>query len=116
MIQPRIDPSPVGELFRALGDPTRRQIYERLVRKEGKIAELIGPSGISQPAVSQHIAALRRAGLLTERKSGRSTFYRAEPSGLAPLVDWIAVQECFWRAALNRLEQFLAENGDGQDG
>ncbi len=64
---------------------------------------------VSQPAVSQHIAVLRKAGLLTERKMGRSTLYRVDTRALAPLVDWIARQDRFWRSAMRRLDDKLKE-------
>ncbi len=67
---------------------------------------------ISQPAVSQHIAVLRKAGLLSQRRMGRSTLYRADPRALAPLIDWIARQDRFWRTALLRLDHTLKETKD----
>jgi DNA-binding transcriptional ArsR family regulator len=102
--------SHVGNVLRALGDPTRRAIYERLVEGEASIARLTEQVRISQPAVSQHVALLRTAGLLHERKQGRSTLYRAASSGLTPLVDWIGRQQTFWRSALDRLDTFLEED------
>jgi DNA-binding transcriptional ArsR family regulator len=100
---------PIDGVLRALADPTRRQLYERLVRSEASIARLTEQVPISQPAVSQHIAALRAAGLLRERRQGRSTFYRADPKDLSPLIDWIARQDAFWRDALVRLDTLLSE-------
>jgi DNA-binding transcriptional ArsR family regulator len=104
---------PVDAVLRTLADPTRRGLYERLLASEASIARLTEQVGISQPAVSQHMAMLRKAGLLRERRAGRSTFYRADPRGLAPLVDWIARQETFWRNALGKLDTLLSEK-DGQ--
>jgi DNA-binding transcriptional ArsR family regulator len=99
----------VDTVFRALADPTRRSLYERLAHEEDTVARLTAVAGVSQPAVSQHVAVLRAAGLLTERKNGRSTLYRADPKALAPLLDWIAAQDRFWRNALGRLDQILKE-------
>jgi DNA-binding transcriptional ArsR family regulator len=96
-------------MFKALADPTRRQLYEQLVLREGSVARLTELARVTQPAVSQHIAALRRAGLLVERKQGRSTFYRAKPEALTPLVDWIAIQNRLWRDALGRLDKLLKD-------
>ncbi len=59
-------------LFRALADPSRRRILERLTRGEAAVKDLTARFDISQPAVSQHLAALRKAGLVRERRDGRS--------------------------------------------
>jgi DNA-binding transcriptional ArsR family regulator len=99
----------IESVLRALADPTRRKLYERLVGAEASIARLTEQVSISQPAVSQHMAILRAAGLLSERRQGRSTIYRAHPKGLAPLVDWIARQDAFWREALDNLDTLLSE-------
>lgn len=99
----------VDDLLRALADPTRRSVFERLVQREQNVATLTEISDVSQPAVSQHIAVLRKAGLLTERKSGRSTLYRANTKALAPLIDWVARQDRFWRSAMRRLDDTLKE-------
>src|SRR5258708_34824419 len=100
----------IDTVLRALADPTRRSLYERLVGGEASVAQLTAAATISQPAVSQHVAVLRTAGLLSARSRGRSTFYRAAPKGLAPLIDWIAYQDAFWRAALQRLDNLLQED------
>jgi DNA-binding transcriptional ArsR family regulator len=102
----------VDDLLKALADPTRRFVFENLVADERSVGALTGLVDVSQPAVSQHIAVLKAAGLLSERRQGRSTLYRADPRALRPLVDWIAVQDSFWRAALGRLDETLKEMGD----
>jgi DNA-binding transcriptional ArsR family regulator len=95
-------------LFRALGDPTRRALYERLARDgEQTVHALTGPAGVSQPAVSKHLAVLKAAGLVRDRRDGRETHYSAEPKALAPLVDWMAHYGAFWEGRLNRLEDLL---------
>ena len=62
---------------------------------------------ISQPAVSQHLAALKRAGLVVGRREGRRVYYRVEPRGLKPLVDWIVHYRAFWTEHVGRLGQLL---------
>ena len=64
---------------------------------------------ISQPAVSQHLATLRSAGLVSERRDGRLVYYRVEPNGLRPLIDWIAHYRAFWLGRLHRLQALLKE-------
>jgi DNA-binding transcriptional ArsR family regulator len=98
-----------GEVFRALADPTRRAIFERLTRGEAPVKELTARFDVSQPAVSQHLAALRRAGLVSERREGRHAYYRVAPAGLRPLVDWIEHYQAFWLDRLNRMKALLEE-------
>ena len=62
-----------------------------------------------QGAVSQHLKALKQAGLVAERPEGRSVYYRAEPEGLAPLVDWMDHYAVFWRERLADLRTLLQE-------
>ncbi len=64
---------------------------------------------MSQPAISQHLKALKASGLVSERRAGRNVHYRAEPRGLAPLVDWIGVYGAFWRERFANLETLLKE-------
>ena len=96
-------------VFRALADPSRRAIFERLTRGEAAVKDLTARFDISQPAVSQHLATLRGAGLVCERREGRLVYYRVEPKGLRPLVDWIAHYQAFWRERLDRLQALLEE-------
>ena len=95
-------------LFRTLGDPTRRAIFERLARDgEQTVHALTGQAGVSQPAVSKHLGVLKQAGLVRDRPEGRQTFYSADPQGLAPLVDWMTSYGAFWRDRFDRLEGLL---------
>jgi DNA-binding transcriptional ArsR family regulator len=96
-------------VFRALADPTRRAIFERLTRGEAAVKDLTGRFNVSQPAVSQHLATLRDAGLVAERREGRFAYYRVEPKGLRPLVNWIAHYQAFWLDRLDKLQALLKE-------
>ncbi len=96
------------ELFRALADPTRRALYERLVHGgEQTVRSLTEFAGVSQPAVSKHLALLKVAGLVCDRPSGRAVYYRADPQGLAPLVDWMRQYGAFWEDRFDQLEALL---------
>ncbi len=97
------------EVFRALADPTRRAVFERLTNGEASVKELTAAFDVSQPAISQHLAALRRAGLVAERREGRNVYYRVDPAGLRPLVDWIERHQAFWRERVERLKAVLKE-------
>ena len=96
-------------VFHALADPSRRAILERLTRGEAAVKDLTARFAISQPAVSQHLATLRKAGLVSERRDGRLVYYRVRPSGLRPLVNWLAHYEAFWHERLDRLHALLTE-------
>ena len=95
-------------LFRTLADPRRRAIFERLCRDgEQTVGALTARAGISQPAVSKHLAVLRRAGLVSDRHEGRQTHYSARPGALAPLVGWTSQMGGFWQSRFDHLEDLL---------
>lgn len=94
-------------IFHALADPSRRAIFEALTRGEAAVKDLTARFDISQPAVSQHLATLKDAGLVNGRRDGRMVYYRVEPRGLKPLVDWIAFYRAFWTERVERLDQLL---------
>lgn len=98
-----------AEIFRALADPTRRAVYERLAAGEMTVSELRSRMTVSQPAVSQHLAVLRGAGLVTERRTGRNAYYRADPRGLTPLLGWIERYQAFWPERIERLKTVLKD-------
>ncbi len=101
-------PAAPNAIFKALADPTRRALFERLIRDgELTVIALTGTSGVSQPAVSKHLGQLKRAGLVHDRRHGRETHYRAQPKGLAPLADWIHEYTTFWNKHLDELEELL---------
>jgi DNA-binding transcriptional ArsR family regulator len=95
------------KVFKALADPSRRAIFVSLTRGEVSVRDLTARFDISQPAVSQHLAALKDAGLVNGRRAGRLVYYRVEPGGLRPLIDWIAHYRAFWTEHVERLERLL---------
>jgi DNA-binding transcriptional ArsR family regulator len=100
----------ITDVMRALADPTRRAVFERIAGSdEITVVELTRGSGVTQGAVSQHLKALRQAGLVAERPEGRNVYYRAEPQGLAPLVDWMSHYGVFWRERFANLRTLLEE-------
>ncbi len=94
-------------IFKALADTSRRAIFESLTRGEAAVKDLTARFDISQPAISQHLAALRDTGLVSARKEGRCVFYRVEPGGIKPLVNWITHYRAFWTKHVGRLEKLL---------
>ncbi|MBB4038688.1 DNA-binding transcriptional ArsR family regulator [Microvirga flocculans] len=95
-------------LFRALADPTRRAIFERLCQDgDQTVAALTARAKVSQPAVSKHLGVLKQAGLVRDRHEGRQTHYTAQPGALAPLVDWTSRMAGFWQSRFDDLEDLL---------
>ncbi|HEY0033693.1 MAG TPA: metalloregulator ArsR/SmtB family transcription factor [Devosia sp.] len=97
------------DIFKVLADPTRRAVLERLASAEMTATELREGFSISQPAMSQHLAVLRGAGLISERREGRFAHYRVEPSGMAPLHQWLARYRAFWPDRVGALQDLLKE-------
>jgi DNA-binding transcriptional ArsR family regulator len=101
---------PIDAVLRTLADPTRRAVFERIVNAdEITVAELTRGSGVTQSAISQHLRSLKDAGLIADRPQGRNVHYRADPKGLAPLVDWMALYGVFWRKRFANLRTLLKE-------
>jgi len=99
---------PQDVLFRTLGDPTRRAIFERLCREgERTVAALTAQAGVSQPAVSKHLGVLKQAGLVRDRHEGRQTHYSAQLGALSPLIDWTRQMAGFWQNRFDDLEDLL---------
>lgn len=96
-------------VFKALADPTRRAVFERLTAAELSVSDLAAELPVSQPAVSQHLATLRQAGLVAERREGRFAYYRAAPEALAGLEAWVARYRTFWPERVERLKTVLKE-------
>ncbi len=95
-------------LFRTLADPTRRAIFERLCREgEQTVGALTAQAGVSQPAVSKHLAVLKQTGLVRDRHEGRQTHYSAQLGALAPLIDWTKQMTGFWQGRFDLLEDLL---------
>ena len=81
----------------ALGDPTRRAIFERLRQGALAVGEIADELPVSRPAVSQHLRVLKEAGLVRERRDGTRRLYRVDPDGLGELRDYF---DDFWTQAL----------------
>ncbi|HEY4146732.1 metalloregulator ArsR/SmtB family transcription factor [Pinirhizobacter sp.] len=100
----------ITTVMRALADPTRRAVFERVVgTDEISVAELTRGSGVTQGAISQHLKSLKQAGLVVERPEGRNVYYRAQPEGLTPLVDWMSHYGVFWRERFADLRTLLKD-------
>ncbi len=107
----------IAVVMRVLADPTRRAVFEQIADAgELTVGALTHRNDVSQPAISQHVRALKEAGLLGERRDGRLIHYRCEPRGLSPLIDWIGHYGIFWRKRFANLRTLLKEMDDDEPG
>jgi DNA-binding transcriptional ArsR family regulator len=90
----------------ALGDPTRRAIFERLADRPWAVSELARELPVSRPAVSQHLKVLKDAGLVLDRRAGKQRIYRLDPGGIGELR---ADLEMFWRKALAAYKEVVEQ-------
>ena len=92
------------EGWSALGDRTRRAIFERLVERPCPVGELARGLPVSRPAVSQHLKVLKEAGLVSETPDGARRIYRLDPRGIGAMRDWL---DEHWSTALGAFEDFV---------
>ncbi len=97
----------------ALADPRRRAILALIRDSELPAGEIAGRFDVTRPAISQHLAVLRAAGLVTERRVGTRRLYRARPAGTAELRDWL---DAFWDDSLGRLQAAAEREETERDG
>jgi DNA-binding transcriptional ArsR family regulator len=107
--------SEIDSVLRALAEPTRRAILERLGRGPATVSDLARPFDMTFAAVVQHLQALEACGLIRSEKVGRVRTCRIEPGGLAPLADWIAERRTPAERRLDRLGDFLAGTDQSTD-
>jgi len=100
---------PLDPIFRALADPTRRAVLERLGRGPAPMTELARPFGMALPSFAQHLAVLERGGLVRSRKSGRVRTYRLVPRPLLAASRWLEQQRAVWERRLDQLDDYLIE-------
>ncbi|MBN1239313.1 MAG: winged helix-turn-helix transcriptional regulator [Gammaproteobacteria bacterium] len=98
------------DAWAALGDPTRRAIFERLATRPSAVGELANALPISRPAVSQHLKVLKDAGLVVDRPAGNRRIYRVDPAGVAHLRKEL---DRFWSSALAAFKVAAEHNEEG---
>jgi len=98
-----------GHPLDALGDPTRRQVFELLRTGPRSVGELAGQLPVSRPAVSQHLRVLEGASLVTHRRQGTRHLYELDTAGVGVLRDWV---DGFWDEALARFKAAAETKGD----
>ena len=95
-----------GEQLDALGDPTRRAIFERLARGPVAVVDIAKALPVSRPAVSQHLKVLKDAGLVTDRAEGTRRLYQLDPKGIAAIRSYF---DRFWDGALDAFKRAAEE-------
>ena len=98
-----------NDIFKALADPTRRTIFEKLAGGSMNASALRDGMEISQPAMSQHLSVLRNAGLVREERQGRFVNYEVDPEGLALIARWLAKYRAYWPARIDALKIMLKD-------
>jgi DNA-binding transcriptional ArsR family regulator len=104
----------IDDVFRALGDPTRREMVEQLSLGPASVSQLAQPLNMSLSAVVQHLAILQSCGLVRSAKVGRVRTCRLEPAALTSAERWFAGQREAWERRLDRLGQFLGQPEQGE--
>lgn len=101
-----------ADVFRAIADPTRRAILDRLRKGPTPVNDIAADFNQSRPAISKHLRILREASLVAEEKRGRERFYRLRPEPLTNVVDWIEGYRRFWAENLDNLKRYLEEENE----
>jgi DNA-binding transcriptional ArsR family regulator len=99
----------IDGVFRALADPTRRHVLERLGRSPASVSELAKPFDMALPSLMEHLKILEGYGLVRSGKTGRVRTYRLVPKRLQQAEDWLATQRTLWTSRLDQLDNYLLE-------
>ena len=101
--------APVDDVFRALSDPTRRVVVERLGRRPASVSELAEPFDMALPSFMQHLRVLEESGLVRSKKEGRVRTYRLVPGRLRAAEDWLAKQRTLWERRLDQFDEYVTK-------
>ena len=104
----------VDRILRALADPSRKAIVERLSQGPLSVSSLATPLDITLTAVAQHLQVLEECGLVRTEKIGRVRTCSLETKGFLPLEQWIRDRRSAWEMRLDKLGDFLAEEDEGK--
>ena len=97
----------VDRIFRALSDPTRRNVLERLSSRPASVSELAAPYKMALPSFVEHLKVLEGSGLVRSRKTGRVRTYELAPDQMKLAEDWLGRQRTMWERRLDRLDTYL---------
>lgn len=101
--------APIDRVFRALADPTRRRVLERLCRSPASVSELAESFDMALPSFVQHLRVLEDSGVVRSTKSGRVRTYRVVPKRLRAVEDWLDRQRALWERRLDQLDTYLID-------
>lgn len=102
-----VGPAAVDAIFRALSDPTRRRVVERLSSRRASVSELAAPFEMALPSFMEHLKVLEGCGLVQSRKEGRVRTYQIASERLKLAEDWLGAQRTLWERRLDRLDNYL---------
>jgi len=105
-----------ADAFNAVAEPRRRQILDALAGGERPVNDLVDLLGLPQPQVSKHLRVLREVGAVDVRDQGRQRLYSLNGKALKPIHDWVKSYERCWTERLDRLDEYLEEIQDKEDG
>jgi len=105
----------LNQVFRALSDPTRRAVLQRLSRGPVPTLELARPFGMALPSFTQHLGMLEGCGLVKSRKTGRVRTYTLAPGPLRAAESWISSQRKLWESRLDQLDEYLLTMKESDD-
>jgi DNA-binding transcriptional ArsR family regulator len=97
----------VDDIFRALSDPTRRHVLERLSSSPASVSELAAPYKMALPSFIEHLRVLETSGLVHSHKVGRVRTYEIAPDRLKVVEDWLSRQRTLWERRLDQLDSYL---------
>jgi DNA-binding transcriptional ArsR family regulator len=96
-----------ADVFRAIADPTRRAILDRLRAGSAPVNALAADFAQTRPAISKHLKVLKDARLVSEHRMGRERLYRIEPFPLQQVAGWVEGYRAFWQTSLDNLKRFV---------
>lgn len=102
-----VQPAAADEVFRALSNPTRRKVLERLSAGPATVSELAAPFDMQLPSFVQHLSVLEESRLVTSRKRGRVRTYDIAPERFRVVEDWLAERRRTWEARLDRFDEYV---------
>jgi DNA-binding transcriptional ArsR family regulator len=104
-----VNAPPIDGVFRALSDPTRRHVLERLSSSPASVSELAAPFDMALPSFVEHLKVLEGSGLVRSQKVGRVRTYQLVPERLRLAEDWLTKQRKLWERRLNQLDDYLTK-------
>jgi DNA-binding transcriptional ArsR family regulator len=115
-VHPVARSSTTSDVFNAIADAHRREVLDALIAGEKAVGTIVDDLSMSQPQVSKHLRVLSEVGLVRCRADGRRRLYRLEPARLQPFHDWLARYEQRWNDRLDRVDDYLKELQQKEDG